>query len=141
MASPVYNGAANFSHLHGTVELEFSLKVPAADGAFAVWRDSKGAQVLSASSTAGVITVTFNDRVRMPRQLTAAQVSISQPAATTTYNMAHVVTDSLDVSARTVQIVCTEYADGIASIVLPVSGSWISVCLKGPTRDDLKDAA
>ncbi len=144
MASPAFNGSANVAHLSGTVELEFSFKIPAGDGAVAVVRDGRGRQVASATGTSGVYTVTFRSAspgVRLPRQVTTAFAHLTQPAATTTFNQVHVVTDSYSASAGTVQLVFTEYADGAASIVRPVVDSWVSVLIKGPVNDDHKDAA
>lgn len=140
-----YNGSANFSHLKGTVELEFSFKVPAA-GAVSVIRDGKGAQVASVSAyTAGVYTVTFASSVRLPRQVTAFSCSISQPAAGTGESQARLTTESLDAlpASGTLGVVCTETTDdGVPNTILqPATGSWVSVMLKGPRTDDGKDAA
>jgi hypothetical protein len=122
------------------VTLDFSFKVNS-DDTVTVIRDGKGSQVSSISGSSGVYTITFKSTARLPRQLTSFDVNVSQPSSALAFNQAHIVTDSYDVSARTVQVVCTEYADGTASVVKPATGSWVSVELTGPMRDDLKDAA
>jgi len=128
------------SYLRRKVELEFSFKVPAS-GAPSVIRDGRGAQIASVSAySGGIYTVTFKSGIQLPRQLTAFQCSLSQVDGGTGFNLAHIVTDSYDYSARTVQILCTE-VDGAGAEDQPETGAWISVRLVGPLVDGVKDAA
>lgn len=137
-----YNGSANFSHLKGTVELEFSFKTPAA-GAVSVVRDGKGTQVGSVSAyTAGIYTVTFASSVRLPRQVTAFGCDVSQPAAGTGFRKGALTTESLDLltTAGTIDVLITDDTATVP-VAVPATGTWVSVRLKGPRTDDGKDAA
>ena len=142
-ASPQFPGASRFSFLKGTIELEFSFKVPAS-GAVSVVRDGKGAQVGSVSAYAsGVYTVTLNTEARLPRQVTSFHASCSQPEAGTGYANVALTTESLDAfpASGVLKVLATEYDTAGGALGQPPTGTWVSVMVKGPRRDDLKDAA